>query len=525
MTISNSLKRFAAAALALIVVAGAAPANLGGGVKLFDTAIVASAETMSETIATDSGPGYTQMTFEGTNCSIDAYLPDPDGIALGRYQGGNRSITVSVGDGFKITKIEFKIGWKNSALTIDQLITSAGTLSSDYFADSGVLTIDSIEDNVSEVELSNSVNPGIQFKSVTVYYEELKSDPTYRLILPNELTYNGEAQDLMSNYDGEGGTIHYVYRKSGDTAWTAVASGYPQATDAGEYEIGWYSDGNDNYKASGSADKPNIEGTVTIVKAPLAVTASGCDVTYDEEEAYSITVDIGDADATVYYGTEELTADNYETAGSTDNPKYTNAGEYTVYYYVVAKNYEPDPVSGSAVVKIRKETPEHEFCVYSEQTYTGEALALVETGDTNDGTVVYALGDNAETAPADEKFSETAPTATEVGTYYVWFKVIGDENHTDSEPVCLEATIVAPEDSSEDESTPEESKPEESKPEESTPEESKPESTPESTPDNTPAPAPAPGGNSTNPGTGAAAGMGLAALTAAAVVVVKKKSK
>lgn len=72
MTISNSFKRFAAAALALIVVAGAAPANLGGGVKLFDTAIVASAETMSETIATTSGSGFgTQTTFEGTNCSVD----------------------------------------------------------------------------------------------------------------------------------------------------------------------------------------------------------------------------------------------------------------------------------------------------------------------------------------------------------------------------------------------------------------------------------------------------------------------
>lgn len=523
MTISNSFKRFAAAALALIVVAGAAPANLGGGVKLFDTAIVASAETMSETIVTGSGRSNTRTTFEGTNCSVDGFLLDSDGITLGDMGSGSARIpiTVSVGNGFKITKIEFKISWMNTVLTIDKLITSAGTLSSDSFARNGVLTIDSIEDNVSEVKLSNSVYDGIQFSSVKVYYEEAKSDPTYAPVLAQDLTYNGSEQALVTGNGGEGGTIHYVYRKSGDTAWTAVASGYPQVKDAGTYEVGWYSEESTNYLAAGSALVPNSAGTVTIAKkaititaddkssqyggdiaeltylvtstgfivsddlgvklnttatsasdvgeyeitvdwngnpnfdatlengkytitkAPLEITASGYDAVYDGE-AHSITVDVGESDAVVYYATEELTAENFETAGSTENPEYTNAGEYTVYFYVVSNNYEADPISGSKVVNIRKDRPEYEVGVNSEQTYTGEELELVDSAEANGGTIVYALSDSADTAPDDEAFSETRPTAKDVGTYYVWFKVIGDENHTDSEPECLEAAIVEP---------------------------------------------------------------------------------
>ena len=52
----------------------------------------------------------------------------------------------------------------------------------------------------------------------------------------------------------------------------------------------------------------------------------------------------------------------------------------------------------------------------------------------------YALGENGETAPADG-WSEDIPTGTEVGTYYVWYKVVGDEHHSDSEPVHVVVEI------------------------------------------------------------------------------------
>ena len=38
-------------------------------------------------------------------------------------------------------------------------------------------------------------------------------------------------------------------------------------------------------------------------------------------------------------------------------------------------------------------------------------------------------------------WSKSIPTATDAETYYVWYKVTGDENHDDTEPVCLTVTI------------------------------------------------------------------------------------
>ncbi len=73
-------------------------------------------------------------------------------------------------------------------------------------------------------------------------------------------------------------------------------------------------------------------------------------------------------------------------------------------------------------------------------TYNGEAIQLIDIDTTCEGgTAVYALGSDGVTAPTS--YSSERPTAVEVGTYYVWCKVLGDENHDNSEPVCVVATI------------------------------------------------------------------------------------
>lgn len=75
-------------------------------------------------------------------------------------------------------------------------------------------------------------------------------------------------------------------------------------------------------------------------------------------------------------------------------------------------------------------------------TYNGEAIQLIDIDTTCEGgTAVYALGSDDVTAPTS--YSSERPTAVEIGTYYVWCKVLGDENHDNSEPVCVVATIKA----------------------------------------------------------------------------------
>ena len=60
--------------------------------------------------------------------------------------------------------------------------------------------------------------------------------------------------------------------------------------------------------------------------------------------------------------------------------------------------------------------------------YNATAQKLVTAGSATGGTFYYALGTATE---ATEPYTTTIPTATNAGTYYVWYKVVGDANHND----------------------------------------------------------------------------------------------
>lgn len=74
-------------------------------------------------------------------------------------------------------------------------------------------------------------------------------------------------------------------------------------------------------------------------------------------------------------------------------------------------------------------------------TYTGSAQELVTAGIATGGTMNYAIGNNSTTAPTTG-WSTSIPTGTEAGTYYVWFKAKGDDDHSDTDPACLSVTIA-----------------------------------------------------------------------------------
>ena len=57
-------------------------------------------------------------------------------------------------------------------------------------------------------------------------------------------------------------------------------------------------------------------------------------------------------------------------------------------------------------------------------TYTGEAQALVNAGVSSDGTIVYKIGDNGI-------YSEEIPTGVNVGSYTIYYKLLGDSEHAD----------------------------------------------------------------------------------------------
>lgn len=68
-------------------------------------------------------------------------------------------------------------------------------------------------------------------------------------------------------------------------------------------------------------------------------------------------------------------------------------------------------------------------------TYTGQKQALITAGSvTGYGTMQYSLTENGT-------YSQVIPTGTDAGTYTVWYRVIGDENHNDTAPASVAVHI------------------------------------------------------------------------------------
>ncbi|MBR1875508.1 MAG: Ig-like domain-containing protein, partial [Lachnospiraceae bacterium] len=56
--------------------------------------------------------------------------------------------------------------------------------------------------------------------------------------------------------------------------------------------------------------------------------------------------------------------------------------------------------------------------------------------------MVYAVTTENKVPTDESLYTTDIPAKTEVGTYYVWYKVKGDGNHADTEPKSVQVTIT-----------------------------------------------------------------------------------
>ncbi len=221
-----------------------------------------------------------------------------------------------------------------------------------------------------------------------------------------------------------------AYQKNG----SAVT---PDNTAAGTYDI----------VASGASAGNNYtiayaNGTLTISdKQTQTITAENVTATYgDTDKKVSATTD---GDGAISYAVKDGSEDYIDVDATTgaltikkvpaDGKAYvtvtaagTAAYEQTTKDVTVTINK-----ANSAVTK----APEAKTL-----TYNDSAQELVTAGTATDGTMQYAIGKDSTTAPT-EGWGTSIPTGTEAGTYYVWYKVVGDANHNDTTPKSVTVTI------------------------------------------------------------------------------------
>lgn len=118
-------------------------------------------------------------------------------------------------------------------------------------------------------------------------------------------------------------------------------------------------------------------------------------------------------------------------------------------------SYSNNINAGNATVSITKDgkTATVTFAIYPASSsltaptekqnlvYNGDALELINAGSAVGGEMQYVLGTNITAAPANN-WSTTIPTGKNAGTYYIWYRVVGDGNHNDIAPACVAVTIA-----------------------------------------------------------------------------------
>ena len=175
---------------------------------------------------------------------------------------------------------------------------------------------------------------------------------------------------------------------------------------------------------------------VTVQKAPvqnLSVTAPA-ETVYGQSVSITASLTLLNSSSEVsykwYQGNTEIAGANesvYNTAVGLDAGSYTFRCEISCDGYITSK---------SVALKVNKTdsqiTPP---AAVENLVYTGKEQALITAGTAIGGTMQYCL-------TQDGTYSENVPTGKNTGSYTVWYQVIGDSNHNDSEPTSVSVTIA-----------------------------------------------------------------------------------
>lgn len=238
-----------------------------------------------------------------------------------------------------------------------------------------------------------------------------------------DLVFSGEAQALVTEgaMINEYGTIQFATEKEGTYAETV-----PTGTDAAEYSVFFKVAGDKNHN---DTEPVEIKNTIA-PKAWTPVLAAFGEET-EIEKTYTGEPVLTDEELVLFDGKTELEADkDYELA--IDPEGLTNVGEYTLTY-TGKGNYTGEAVYTVTIVQaaITAEAPK----AIEGLKYTAAEQTLIEAGgEPSFGTMVYSLD--------GETYAEELPVGKDAGTYKVWYKVDGDDNHAALAPAFVEVTIA-----------------------------------------------------------------------------------
>ncbi len=233
-----------------------------------------------------------------------------------------------------------------------------------------------------------------------------------------------KVRTAYSAYGKDGaGTLNVIYKKNGQTLTQAP-------TEAGDYTISLSATSGNFYQAVPESSK-TISYTINRVGPEITEPKPIENLVYTGHEKELITAGTTSAGKMLY------SLDNEENYLE-EIPKATNAGEYTVYYKVIADGTEYKEDNWFVKVTIGKAISSTTNIPQGieDLVYTGTSQELIiAPDDISNGHIEYKLGEDGE-------YSADIPTGTNAGTYTIYYKIIGDENFDDTEEKSLTVEIA-----------------------------------------------------------------------------------
>ena len=290
-------------------------------------------------------------------------------------------------------------------------------------SDTGVATIDA-NGRISPISPGSTTitasADGVSSASYTLTYTDDRSDVeglgfTF-FELTAEATYGDVTVNTPSLEFGQlmGGAVTYSSSKT-EVANVEASTGTVTIVGVGSTVISALFAGNDNVKPGSTSY------TLTVNPKEVELSWGTTDFTYD-----------GNAHAPTATATG-LVGD--DACNVTVDGAQTNAGSnYTATASALSNTNYKLPAANTTTFSIAKAASTVTTAPTANTlTYSGSDQVLVTAGAASGGTMQYSL-DN-------KTFTATVPTGTNVGSYTVYYKVVGDANHEDAAGGQLAVTI------------------------------------------------------------------------------------
>lgn len=171
----------------------------------------------------------------------------------------------------------------------------------------------------------------------------------------------------------------------------------------------------------------SVSYTLTVAKKSLTVTAKAQTISYGG----SIATGTSQVTTSGLVSGDSLTAVTLTPSGS----GVTTTGTITPSAAGTSKgagNYDITYVDGNLTITAVPASVTAAPTAKTSLKYNGSGQALVNAGTASGGTMMYKSTTTNSKPSSTSGFSSTIPTGSNVGTYYVWYYVQGDSNHTDT---------------------------------------------------------------------------------------------